>query len=165
MSVKPQRSRITRPAKKAAPKTETSRWKLYVLMSLCSLIVVSGTFLAARQHFSSWDYSIRNSSLRKQIDELETEKRRLLLAREVALSPNEIKRAAKKLNIDQPEMAVVQTAKPVVPAKDREVPAAVASAKPTDKPAASYTMLTASVRMVAPKPPRPEREARRDQAE
>ena len=165
MSVKPQRSRITRPAKKAAPKTETSRWKLYFLMSLCSLIVVSGTFLAARQHFSFFYYSIRNSSLRKQIDELETEKRRLLLAREVALSPNEIKRAAKKLNIDQPEMAVVQTAKPVVPAKDREIPAAVASAKPTDKPAASYTMLTASVRMVAPKPPRPEREARRDQAE
>ena len=87
------------------------------------------------------------------------------MAREVALSPNEIKRAAKKLNIDQPEMAVVQTAKPIVPVKDREVPAAVASDKPNDKPAAAYTMLTASVRMVAPKPPRPEREARRDQAE
>ncbi len=165
MSAKPQRSRITRRAHKTATKTITSRWKLYFLMSLCSMIVVSGTFLAARQHFSPWDYSIRNSNLRKQIDELETEKRRLLLAREVALSPTEIKRSAKKLNIDQSDMAVVQPARPASPVKDRQVPAALASANPVEKPAATYTMLTASVKMITPKPSRPERESRREQAE
>ena len=161
MSVSPQKSRITRPA----PKTAASRWKLYILMSLCALIVVSGSFFAARQHFSSWDYSIRNSRLRKQIDDLETEKRRLLLAREVALSPNEIKRVAKKMNIDQPELAVLQTAKPVVPSKERELPVALTSAKPAGKGVDSYTMLTASVRMTAPKPAKVERVARREQAE
>lgn len=156
MSAKPQRSRTTRTARKTA----ASRWKLYLLMSLCSMIVVSGSFFAARQHFSSWDYSIKNSRLRKQIDDLETEKRRLILAREVATSPNEIKRVAKKLNLDQPELAVAQPVKPTVPAKEREVPAALASAKSTEKPVASYTMLTASVRMTSPKPAKAERERR-----
>lgn len=165
MLAKPQGSRITRRKRKTAPNTAISRWKLYILMGLSSLIVISGTFLAARQHFSSWDYSIRNSGLRKQIDELETEKRRLLLAREVALSPAEIKRSAKKLNIDQSEMAVVQTAMPTSQTKERELPAALTSAKPIDKPAAAYTMLTASVKMISPKPARPERDSRRDQAE
>ncbi len=161
MSVSPKRSRITRPAKKSA----SGRWKLYILMSLCSMIVVSGSFFAARQHFSSWDYSIKNSRLRKQIDDLETEKRRLILAREVALSPSEIKRNAKKLNIDQPEMAVVQTARPAMPAKDRDIPVALASAKPAEKRTDGYTMLTASVRVVAAKPVKADREIRRDQAE
>jgi len=161
MSVNPQRSRISRPAKTKA----ASRWKLYMLMSLCSLIVVSGSFFAARQHFSSWDYSIRNSRLRKQIDDLETEKRRLLLAREVALSPNEIKRVAKKMNIDQPELAVVQAPKSAAPVKDRVVPAALTSAKPAEKTVDGYTMLTASVRMTSPKPAKVERVARREQAE
>ncbi len=162
MSVNPQRSRISRPAKTKA----ASRWKLYMLMSLCSLIVVSGSFFAARQHFSSWDYSIRNSRLRKQIDDLETEKRRLLLAREVALSPNEIKRVAKKMNIDQPELAVVQVPKTTAPVKDRVVAAAsLTSAKSAEKSVDGYTMLTASVRMTAPKPAKIERVARREQAE
>lgn len=129
------------------------------------MIVVSGSFFAARQHFSSWDYSIRNSRLRKQIDDLETEKRRLILAREVALSPNEIKRNAKKLNMDQPEIAAVQTAKPAAPAKESDVPAALAAAKSNEKPVGSYTMLTASVRMTAQKPVKVEREPRHDQAE
>ena len=35
---------------------------------------------------------MKNSRLRKQIDDLESEKRRLLLAREVSLSPAEIDR-------------------------------------------------------------------------
>ncbi len=159
MSAKPQRSRSTRTARKTA-----SRWKLYMLMSLCSLIVVSGSFFAARQHFSSWDYSIKNSRLRKQIEGLETEKRRLILAREVATSPNEIRRVAKKLNLEQPELAVAQPTKPSLPAKEREIPAALASAKQVDKPVAGYTMLTASVRMTSPKPVKAERE-RRVQAE
>lgn len=161
MSAKPQRSRISRPAKKTA----ASRWKLYMLMSLCSMIVVSGSFFAARQHFSSWDYSIKNSRLRKQIEDLETEKRRLILAREVALSPNEIKRVAKKFSIDQPEMAAAQPVKPAAAAKDRDIPAALASAKPVEKRVDGYTMLTASVRMTSPKPARPEQAVRRDQAE
>src|SRR4051794_34065884 len=76
-----------RSAKKPQQK---SAWQLYVLMPLCGLVVISGFFFAARQHFSSMDYGMRNSRLRKQLDELAAEKRRLLLNREISLSPSEI---------------------------------------------------------------------------
>jgi hypothetical protein len=75
------------------------RWKIYLLMSIFTSILVAGFFFAGRQHFSSIDYGIKNSRLRKQLDDLETEKRRLLLAREVSLSPGEIKKAARKLGV------------------------------------------------------------------
>ena len=45
------------------------------------------------------DFGMKNSRLRKQIDELESEKRRLLLAREVSMSPAEIKKAAKRAGL------------------------------------------------------------------
>jgi hypothetical protein len=65
----------------------------------CGLFLVVGFFFAARQHFSSIDYGIKNSKLRKQIDELQGEKRRLILEKEIALSPAEIKKAAKKIGL------------------------------------------------------------------
>jgi hypothetical protein len=61
--------------------------------------LVAGTFFAAQQHFYFMDYGMKNSRLKKQIDELEAAKRRLLLAREVALSPAELKRTAKRLGV------------------------------------------------------------------
>lgn len=84
--------------------------KMYVLMFVCLVVVVAGFFLAARQHFSSMDYGMRNSKLRKQLDDLESEKRRLLFAREVSLSPAEIKKAAQKLGIDDVDVAAPQMA-------------------------------------------------------
>ncbi len=71
-------------------------FRTYFLIFVCGLLTVSGFFLAGRQHFSWMDYGMRNSRLRKQIDELQAEKRRLLLARETSLAPDEIKKAAKK---------------------------------------------------------------------
>ena len=52
------------------------------------MFLVAGFFGAARQHFSSIDYGIKNSKLRQQVEELEAENRRLL-------SPGEIKKFAK----------------------------------------------------------------------
>lgn len=89
---------------------KTGRFKLYSLMFVCLLVVVSGVFFAGRQHFSSIDYSMRNSKLRKQLEDLESEKRRLLLAREVSLSPFEIKKAAQKLGVDDGSAAAPQLA-------------------------------------------------------
>ncbi len=77
-------------------KNGSSKFWTYLIMFLCGLTIVAGFFLAGRQHFSSMDTGMKNSRLRKQVDELEAEKRRLLLAREVSLSPTEIKKAAKK---------------------------------------------------------------------
>lgn len=74
-------------------------WRYFLMTICCALFLIVGFFFAARQHFSSIDYGIKNSKLRKQIDELESEKRRLILEKEIALSPGEIKKAAKKIGL------------------------------------------------------------------
>jgi len=96
--------------KKISPKNSTKktprvsdpiRWRYGFLTLLCGLVLVVGFFFAARQHFSSIDFSIKNSKLKKQIDELETAKRRLQLDKEIALTPAEIKKAAKKIGLTE----------------------------------------------------------------
>ena len=72
-------------------------WRYCLLTLVCGAVLVSGFFLAARQHFSAIDFGIKNSKLRQQIENLESEKRRFLLAKEIAMSPLEIKKAAQKL--------------------------------------------------------------------
>ena len=79
------------------PITTLQPLRYSLLTALCGALLVAGFFFAARQHFSSMDYSIRNSRLRKQLDELEAEKRRLLLAKEISLSPAELMKAAKRI--------------------------------------------------------------------
>jgi hypothetical protein len=76
-------------------------WRYCVLTLLCGFFLISGFFFAARQHFSSIDLSIKNSRLRRQLDELEADKRRLILAKEIALSPAEIKKVAKKIGFTE----------------------------------------------------------------
>lgn len=74
-------------------------WKYCMLTMVCGLILVLGFFAAARQHFSSIDCGIQNAKLRKELDSLNSQKRRLMLAREVSLSPGEITKAAKKFGL------------------------------------------------------------------
>lgn len=95
------RKKISRNAYSKNTKREQNPipWKYCLLTLVCGLFLVTGFFFAARQHFSSIDYSIKNSKLKKQIEELESDKRRLVLSKEIALSPGEIKRAAKKLGL------------------------------------------------------------------
>lgn len=76
-------------------------WRYCVLPLICGLLLITGFFFAAGQHFSSIDYSIKNSRMRKQLDELEADKRRLMLAKEIALSPAEIKKVAKKIGFTE----------------------------------------------------------------
>lgn len=73
--------------------------KYFILSAACGVVLVASFFFAARQHFSSIDYSMQNSRLKKQVEDLESDKRRLTLAREISLSPMEIKKAAKKFGI------------------------------------------------------------------
>jgi AmiR/NasT family two-component response regulator len=82
------------------------------MIVVAGAILVVGFFFAAQQHFSSIDYGIKNSRLRKQIDELEAEKRRLLLAKEVSLSPSEIKKAARKMGFMRMTAANIETGLP-----------------------------------------------------
>lgn len=83
-----------------------------LMIVVAGAILVVGFFFAAQQHFSSIDYGIKNSRLRKQIDELQAEKRRLLLAREVSLSPAEIKKAARKMGFMRMTAANIETGLP-----------------------------------------------------
>jgi hypothetical protein len=101
-----------------------------VAAAACGLILISGFFFAARQHFSSMEYGIKNSRLRKQADDLRAEKQRLLYTREVAISPNEIKRAAKKAGMfdSRPQTAPVAEMASV---RRETKPSAAQESKPT----------------------------------
>jgi hypothetical protein len=105
-------------------------WRYCAVTLLCGAFLVGGFFLAARSHFSSIEFGIRNSTLRKQLQELESEKRRLMWQKETALAPSEIKKAAKKLGLT--EMSAMSFAS-VLPSSSFEKPQALpASAKAPD---------------------------------
>jgi len=74
-----------------------SHWQYYAAAVICCSILVAGFFFAARQHFSSMEYGLQNSRLRRQLDELQAEKRRLLLNREVTLTPAELRKAVRRV--------------------------------------------------------------------
>ena len=127
-----------------------SRWKTYLLIMTCGPLTVSGFFFAGRQHFSWMDIGMKNSRLRKQIDDLQAEKRRLLLAREISLSPTEIKKAAKKVGISESPEGTTTVAQVMNSTKEKAVPPAsgtvsVASTSSTAKP---MIIKTAAVRAV-----------------
>lgn len=91
---------ITRPQR-----PQTSNWQYYTVAALCCSVLVAGFFFAARQHFSSMEYGLQNSKLRRQLDELQSEKRRLLLNREIAISPAELKKAVRRVGfVDSPSV-------------------------------------------------------------
>jgi hypothetical protein len=74
-------------------------WRYCLLTLICGLILVGGFFWAARQHFSAMDYGIKNAKLRQSKNSLESEQRRLYLTKEISLSTDEIKKAAKKIGL------------------------------------------------------------------
>jgi hypothetical protein len=138
----------TRPKASATPVREIS-WSFMLLVIVCAFVITAGFFFAARQHFTSMDYGIKNSRLRDQIQGLQTEKRRLLLAREVASSPLGIRKAAAAIGLrEHSEVAAVQTAErkslgtnanaPIVSVKQ-------VTAKSSDTNAVVRTVLTAPV--------------------
>lgn len=87
----------TYPRQTAAAQGSTSISWLYVFVTIiCVAFLAVGFFFAARQHFTAMDLGIKNSKLRKQVEDMDGEKRRLLLSREIVRSPSEIKRIAAK---------------------------------------------------------------------
>lgn len=76
-------------------------WRYCFLTIVCGLILATGFFFAARQHFSAIEYGIKNAKLRQQRGDLENLQRQLYLAKEISLSPIEIKKAAKKIGFQE----------------------------------------------------------------
>ena len=129
----------TRTKSRVATPSQELSWSFVLLVILCACFVAAGFFFAARQHFTAMEYSIKNSKLRDQIQSLETEKRRLGLAREVALSPTAIRKAAHGLGLREtaePE-TVLASAKPgqekieVAKVADVKEPAVKAASSPS----------------------------------
>ncbi len=129
------RKKIT---KNTTPKKTTGErdpipWRHCLLTLVCGLFLVIGFFGAARQHFSSIDFGLKNSKLRKQVDELEAEKRRMLLTKEVVLSPGEIKKAAKKIGFTEMSASNIEVFRNN-PETQQKAPAnKTADAKPVNK--------------------------------
>ncbi len=109
---------------------------------------------------------MKNSRLRKQVDDLETEKRRLLLAREVAQSPNEIKRAALKHNVSPSSATLAQNSGAKQPATTKDTMSATltTSGRSAEVRSDGYTVVAASMKLPTVRP-KNEREPRKEQAE
>lgn len=138
-----------------------ARAKYFMLAAACGVIFIASLFFAARQHFSSIEYSIKNARLRKQVEELEYDKRRLQVAREISLSPLEIKKSARKIGLidvsetpaqAQPaKAAVVETAKLTRPMTETAKPSE--QAKLVQKTVQSSPVLVAEVKKPVKKDP------------
>lgn len=103
---------------------------LYILLTIaCAAFLATGFFFAARQHFAAMDLGMKNSQLRKQIEEMEAQKRQLVLAREVVRSPAEMKRIAANKGFRQYEPTVIPAAAPTTAASNPLVERTV-TAKP-----------------------------------
>ncbi|MGE3466741.1 MAG: hypothetical protein AB7J13_07390 [Pyrinomonadaceae bacterium] len=126
----------------------------YLLIATCGVLLVSGFFFAGRQHFSSMDYGMKNSKLRRQVDLLQAEKRRLMLAREVSLTPNEIKKAIQKVGFrsstpdgENAQLASVSNEKAIADTGAAAKPLVVKTAAVT---AAQSTVQTAALKLRKP---------------
>ena len=113
---------MSRRKQSSKSKTQTARrdpipWKYCFLTLACGLMLVAGFFFAARSHFASIDFGIKNSRLRQQIEDLESDKRRLILSKEIALSPGEIKKAAKKIGLTEMTASNIEVYRP--PTKEK----------------------------------------------
>jgi cell division protein FtsL len=74
-------------------------WRYFLLSMFCSVILAVGFFNAAKQHFASVDYSMRNSEMRKEREKLEAEKRKLKVERELAGTQSAIEKAGIKMGL------------------------------------------------------------------
>ena len=89
------RNHTMNPSATAHATDRTPTTLLYVLLTIaCAAFLATGFFFAARQHFAAMDLGMKNSKLRKQIEEMEAQNRQLVLAREIGRSPAEVKRIA-----------------------------------------------------------------------
>lgn len=116
--------------------------RVWLAVGMCLAIVIAGLFFAATQHFTSIDYNMRNGRLRKQVDELESERRRLIAAKENSASPAELLRTARKLSLIAEPAATAIVDRPADPARP-VLSAAAARPRPAEKLVAK-TALVAS---------------------
>jgi len=130
------RHNVQRNRRSGAAMNSAMPWRFFILMVLCAAVLASGFFFAARQHFSTMDLGLKNSKMRKQIEDLESERRRLILSKEVSLSPSEIARTAHSMGFrehtEQPQATIVRDVKPETEV-DSVQPVATSFRQPDDQ--------------------------------
>lgn len=111
-------------------------WGYFALTVICACLMAAGFFFAARQHFNTVEFGMKNSALRKRVDELQAEKRRLTLAREVSLSPASIRKAARGLGLKERSIetavAIVAATTPPKTQKPKSPLIAIAATRPPE---------------------------------
>lgn len=117
---------------------------VYLTLLGCGVFLLSGFFFAGHQHFASMDFGMKNSRLRKQIEDLKAEKQRLLFTRELSMSPTEIKKAAKKVGIFEKDRPVTIAPEMASAIETRKRPLSATVSKPA-------LIKTGLVRSLAPK--------------
>ena len=162
------RRNVQRAYKASVMSSGPTQWRLILLTIICAAIVAAGFFYAARQHFSTMEFGLKNSKLRKQIEDLEAERRRLILAKEVSLSPLEVTRNAQSLGfreqvVTPPTAEMVKVEKteqtvPTVTLTSLPVPnrSEAKEAKPTVEKIAAKPLVKPIVQQTAIKPASPD---------
>lgn len=151
------------------------QWRILLLTLVCVAVVAAGFFYAARQHFATMEFGLKNSKLRKQVEDLEAERRRLILAKEVSLSPLELRQTAAKLGFREqiaapPTAAEIKMEKPVAAVEPKveltslkTATSKAADVKPADakklvKPIVQQTAVKTATPDVRPRIASPEKE-------
>jgi len=114
---------------------------LYILLTIaCAAFLATGFFFAARQHFAAMDLGMKNSNLRKQIEEMEAQNRQLLLAREIVRSPAEMRRVAMNKGFKERDLLALQVAASDLNRKDPLVvkTSMVSPSNPDRKPVKAF---------------------------
>ena len=128
-----------RTARKARPTVLSNRgvgtlpWSYLFVLAVCGCVIAAGFLLAARQHFMSMDLGMKNSKLRKQLEDLESENRRLMLAREIAISPIEITRTARNFGFVETGESQLAIPLSATPLKKTDGPVAIKAVAIDDK--------------------------------
>ncbi len=81
-------------------------WRYLLITIIGAVAVAAGLFFAATRHFSAMELGITNAKLRSQLQDLQNEKRRLDLEREIALTPAELRKTARSLGLREQPMVV-----------------------------------------------------------
>ncbi len=103
-------------------------WKYCVLTVICGLLLVSGFFLAARQHFTAIQLGMSNADLRTRLTKLKNENRRLLLSKERASTPAKIAKLATAYGFtDTPQVVLYEAPENQAESKDPSPRADIAS--------------------------------------
>lgn len=87
-------------------------WRYCILTLACGLLLATGFFWAATQHFSAMDLSMKNAKLREQKQNLEDEGRRLYLSKQNLISFDQVKKAAQKFGMQKLSVQNIQTIGP-----------------------------------------------------